>query len=32
MQILDGKVVAQAVKDDLKIKTLEFIQNGNQKS
>lgn len=29
MQILDGKVVAQAVKDDLKIKTLEFIQNGN---
>ena len=29
MQILDGKVVAQAVKDDLKIKTSEFINSGN---
>ena len=29
MQILDGKVVAQAVKDDLKIKTAEFIKDGN---
>ena len=29
MQILDGKLVAQAVKDDLKIRTTEFIKNGN---
>lgn len=29
MQILDGKVVAQAVKDELKIKTAEFIKSGN---
>ena len=29
MQILDGKVVAQAVKDELKIKTAEFIKEGN---
>ncbi len=29
MQILDGKLVAQAVKDELKIKTAEFIKNGN---
>jgi methylenetetrahydrofolate dehydrogenase (NADP+)/methenyltetrahydrofolate cyclohydrolase len=30
MQILDGKLASQAIKDDLKIKTAEFISKGNR--